>query len=402
MNKDLLSVEGKQEFMGVEVTEITGGFGQGKKAVLAKDIAEIHGVELRMINQNINRNRKRFKDNVDIIDLKNSVTQSDSLLSLLFSKQQIANAKNIYLLSERGYAKLIKIMDDDKSWEVHDQLVDDYFQLQDDNKRLAEDNKDLHMIATDNELDEQQRKYEADKKRYSWHNIRTVLENSDYKTIEDEVEAIISFHTEELKKKDRANYPAHKEANKTEYKQIVRDRVFAVLDEITNKTLDGVLRAVTGELRVNVIKDKISTVNRSTGRRISNIEKKYEEVKPVDEDEYVTLDIHPFSLNYQYTYRNGKQVRTDAYNKWIADFPWYQVPSLKDWGVDPSKKIELSILFTAKKGFDSDNVIKSLQDMLFNRVMQMDDYDVKIGTVDRIGTVNSFADGKIKIHIRNI
>lgn len=37
--------------------------------------------------------------------------------------------KNAYLLSERGYAKLIKIIDSDKAWEVHDQLIDEYFTM---------------------------------------------------------------------------------------------------------------------------------------------------------------------------------------------------------------------------------------------------------------------------------
>ena len=35
--------------------------------------------------------------------------------------------KNIYLLSERGYAKLIKIMDSDLAWDIHDKLMDEYF-----------------------------------------------------------------------------------------------------------------------------------------------------------------------------------------------------------------------------------------------------------------------------------
>lgn len=42
---------------------------------------------------------------------------------------QIAKAENIYLLSEKGYAKLIKIMDSDKAWEVHDNLIDEYFAM---------------------------------------------------------------------------------------------------------------------------------------------------------------------------------------------------------------------------------------------------------------------------------
>ena len=38
-------------------------------------------------------------------------------------------SKNIYLLSERGYAKLLKILEDDVAWEQYDKLVDGYFTL---------------------------------------------------------------------------------------------------------------------------------------------------------------------------------------------------------------------------------------------------------------------------------
>ena len=127
-----MMVQGKMNFMGIEIPVVSGGFGEGKMCILAKTVAEIHGVALKTVNQNIKNNEKRFKDGIDIIDLKNSVISNDSLLEKLgYSKQSIANSKNIYLLSERGYAKLIKIMDDDKSWEVHDKLVDDYFSLRD-------------------------------------------------------------------------------------------------------------------------------------------------------------------------------------------------------------------------------------------------------------------------------
>ena len=37
--------------------------------------------------------------------------------------------KNIYALSERGYSKLIKIMDTDLAWEIHDELMDNYFEM---------------------------------------------------------------------------------------------------------------------------------------------------------------------------------------------------------------------------------------------------------------------------------
>ncbi|MFQ7342875.1 MAG: ORF6N domain-containing protein, partial [Turicibacter sp.] len=41
-----------------------GGFGSNQKVVLAKTIAEIHGMPVSEINRNINNNIKRFKDGV--------------------------------------------------------------------------------------------------------------------------------------------------------------------------------------------------------------------------------------------------------------------------------------------------------------------------------------------------
>lgn len=56
---------------------------------------------------------------LDIIDIKDKfkvISQNDlDLKSFGFSKAQVANSKNIYLLSERGYAKLLKILEGQRS-----------------------------------------------------------------------------------------------------------------------------------------------------------------------------------------------------------------------------------------------------------------------------------------------
>lgn len=124
-----LQIRGTQEFMGKEIPVIEGGFGEGKRCMLVREISEIHNVSISVINQNINRNRPRFKDNKDIIDLKIKDNSKLFLNELGFTPREIANYKNIYLLSERGYAKLIKIMDTDLAWEIHDKLMDEYFTM---------------------------------------------------------------------------------------------------------------------------------------------------------------------------------------------------------------------------------------------------------------------------------
>ena len=136
-----LMINGTQSFMEKEIPVVSGGFGVGKRCMTDKTIAEIHGMRDADVRRRISDNIIRFKENVDRIDLKVVVQDDDNccapdaqqlLEDLGYSKMQISKAEHIYLLSERGYAKLIKIMDTDKAWEVHDKLIDDYFQLRDD------------------------------------------------------------------------------------------------------------------------------------------------------------------------------------------------------------------------------------------------------------------------------
>lgn len=115
-------VSGTQKFMGKEIPVVLGGFGADKKCISDKTIAEIHNQPVSEIRRRINDNISRFKENIDFIDLKNVMGESHNnfILDLGYTQMQISKAEHIYLLSERGYAKLIKIMDTDLAWEIHD------------------------------------------------------------------------------------------------------------------------------------------------------------------------------------------------------------------------------------------------------------------------------------------
>lgn len=123
-----LKVLGQEKIGQYEFTGIEGGFGEDKRAMLVKDIAAIHDRPVKAINQAIERQINRFKNGIDILDLKVenfAVTLSD----LGFNQGQINASKHIYLLSERGYAKLLKILEDDTAWDIYDELVDNYFNM---------------------------------------------------------------------------------------------------------------------------------------------------------------------------------------------------------------------------------------------------------------------------------
>lgn len=140
---DKLIVKGTKNIEGMKFHDIEGGFGEDKKAMLVKEIAAIHGKEVGRINEAINRNRKRFTDDVDIIDLKGTKFAIDLCESEIYTRNSINASSNIYLLSERGYSKLLKILEDDLAWEQYEKLVDGYFNMR---AEIKEEPKQLSAI----------------------------------------------------------------------------------------------------------------------------------------------------------------------------------------------------------------------------------------------------------------
>ncbi|PFW97441.1 ORF6N domain-containing protein [Bacillus pseudomycoides] len=140
-----LQVIGKQRIAGYEFTGIEGGFGEGKKAMLVKEVAEIHDQPLKEINRRINTNRKRFIDGVDVIDL---LSGSEPLKELAILNGWVGSnrAQNVYIISERGYAKLLKILEDDLAWELYDEFVDKYFNMRNKQIDTAQLSPELQMF----------------------------------------------------------------------------------------------------------------------------------------------------------------------------------------------------------------------------------------------------------------
>lgn len=124
-----LKVNGTQSFMGKEIPVVEGGFGEGKKCMLAKTIAEIHDTRLLDVNAKINEHLDEFEIGVDLLDLKNSNENLVPLLNGIYTKQSIANSKNIYLLSEQGYMLLVGFMKTEKAKEIRKQLRREYFAM---------------------------------------------------------------------------------------------------------------------------------------------------------------------------------------------------------------------------------------------------------------------------------
>lgn len=128
-NNNELTVSGMVLVNDVEVHNIFGEFGENQKSALVKEIANVHGVELKHLNEKINRNIKRFRFGIDIVDLKGTDSEVVLCDHEIYTQNSLNRSNNIYLFSRKGYLKLVGIMEDDLAYDIQDQMIDEYFEL---------------------------------------------------------------------------------------------------------------------------------------------------------------------------------------------------------------------------------------------------------------------------------
>lgn len=140
MQKDLVLL-GKVKIGNFEFEGIEGGFGIDKRAILVRDVARIHNKKIYHINELINSNRDKFKDDIDIIDLLGIGLSDTEIINLGVTQQAInsyrGKGKGLYILSDRGYMKLVKLLEDETAWKIYDIIIDEYFTMK---KELREIN----------------------------------------------------------------------------------------------------------------------------------------------------------------------------------------------------------------------------------------------------------------------
>lgn len=252
--------------------------------------------------------------------------------------------------------------------------------------------------------DKTKREYQRKKTIYGWRNLKNTLMACDYKNLEDTVTDIINFHVNVLKKNDRVY--GYSNLDKTSYKQAVRDRVYNILDCVYNNTKDGVLRTVAGEVKETLIKDKIATINRSNGHVISGLQKELESLKPTPLEDMVCINYHAFSYDNSAIDKDGHW--KPAYRTWIQNFPMEDIPSINYWldrGVDFNKPVKIIIKCVNKKEFDTTNLVKAIQDVLFNKERgkyRADDNFIRAGEIETIDFCDDYSDGKMYIDLENI
>lgn len=118
---------------------------QGQVVITTKDIAYFHGLEVRVINQKFRRNQKHFTINHDYFiatknDFDNTLESQRVIQDLFVANNQL----EVYLFTKRGYFKFVKTINDDKAWEIYNNLIESYFNdnsVSEVNKRFLEKSK---------------------------------------------------------------------------------------------------------------------------------------------------------------------------------------------------------------------------------------------------------------------
>ena len=244
-----------------------------------------------------------------------------------------------------------------------------------------------------------------------------ISENADKETV-DKVEKFSKYRI----KKTFAN--ASKNNIETLYNEFIDfTKTMKATDAIT--AYDSAIKGLE-EFKVNAASDaykmlalekiqeltalKLTKKNRINGglkahktKRIDSLENEIEEWRnyafslyPQD-DEFIEIDIHPFSINSMYAINyKGEKVRSRAYNRWINNFPSITFPKLES-----DKIYRIYLEYENKQEFDTDNLSKSIVDQIV-RITGVDDSNFITVSSTTINHVNSYEDGKIYVAIKEV
>ena len=392
MSNELIKINGEADLNGTKIKVIEGGFGEGNKAILFSDVANKHEVEPKYINNLIESHIERYTDD-DVINLCDECfkVQAENL-GLITSNAQ----KYCYILSERGYIKLVSSMSNanEKKWEVMNEIIDNYFNMR-------------KVIKNKLKKPRQKKVVKERITDFTIKGMRKTLENSSYCEIEKNINDIIKYHRNlSIKSRDKA-YRTEEFKDKTKYVNLIKSKIIKILEDIRNNSKSYALNAVVSEIIENLLKELKTSNNISSSIKIKNlknaIEKKDNAILLLNPpmSKFLDLEFYGFSFNKMYTYyKNNKAKRTKEYNNWLFDFPYDKVvESFKD--VDLEKPAAMFVKYTAPKSSDIDNFVKSTQDAVAGALGCNDNKIHKVNA-ERVGYCDRIEDGKILVYLRNL
>lgn len=196
-------------------------------------------------------------------------------------------------------------------------------------------------------------------------------------------------------------------------KNNIQKNIITALENRKEKMIEdgkGALALVVAEA-INIIKKKqMETNNKSRGQKIAHKDKQINNLitqlnyyEP-DEDEWIEIDVHPFSHNYMtkadkdWITGEPKIVKNDKYDTWQYKFPYNQLP--EELNIDFSKRVCVWFRFIIQDKFDTTNMHKCILDTICKHY-GVDDKNVSLMECIKIGSCDNYSDGKVYFAMRN-
>ncbi|MBU1752562.1 ORF6N domain-containing protein [bacterium] len=146
---------------------------RGQKVMLDRDLAELYGVETRVLNQAVRRNINRFPE-----DFMFSLTREEIRdLSQFVISSKIKHAPNVFVFTEQGVAMLSSVLNSERAILVNIQIMRTFTKLR-------------KILASHEEL---RKKIEAIERKTEGHDVQI-------KAVFDAISSLMTPLTKEQKK----------------------------------------------------------------------------------------------------------------------------------------------------------------------------------------------------------
>lgn len=100
----------------------------GQRVLTTAQLAESYGTDNKVISNNFNRNKDRYKEGKHFVQL--SGEEKREFINLHQIEDGSKNAQVLYLWTKKGALMHAKSLNTDEAWEAYEMLVDQYYELQ--------------------------------------------------------------------------------------------------------------------------------------------------------------------------------------------------------------------------------------------------------------------------------
>lgn len=108
---------------------------RGQKVLLDRDLAEMYGVETRVLNQSVRRNIGRFPEDFMFPLSRDEIRN----LSQIVISPRFKHAPNVFVFTEQGIAMLSSVLNSERAVQVNIAIMRAFVQM----RELALSNRDL-------------------------------------------------------------------------------------------------------------------------------------------------------------------------------------------------------------------------------------------------------------------